>query len=205
MNPQVGASNRGNSVYGCRIPPLEQLKSYPWFHGKLPRETASKMVLAQSNPASGHGIYLVRQSETNENEFTLTFNYEGKAKHLRINVDAQSGICQLQNLQFKSLRHLIDTYTKEKLPIDVKGSDITLKSYIANFGGASSANGAQLQPHKRNKSVDFNMERNTEMGPNGAVIRGGGHYGMGGFNQRGGPPGLNKVSNSQGVYYASHN
>ena len=209
--PVAGAVNRGQSVYGSRVPPLEQLKTYPWFHGKLPRETASKMVLAQSNPAAGHGIYLVRQSETNENEFTLTFNYEGKAKHLRINVDAQTGVCQLQNLQFKSLRHLIETYTKEKLPIDVKGtSDITLKSYIANFGGASNAGGVamnpQLQPHKRNKSVDFNIERNMEMGPGptgGGLIRGQSHYG---YNQRPTPVGgPSKVSNSQGVYYASHN
>ncbi|XP_063719414.1 uncharacterized protein LOC134846123 [Symsagittifera roscoffensis] len=199
--PVTGASNRGQSIYGSRGPPLEQLKNYPWFHGKLPRETASKMVLAQSNPAAGHGIYLVRQSETNENEFTLTFNYEGKAKHLRINVDAQTGVCQLQNLQFKSLRHLIETYTKEKLPIDVKGtSDITLKSYIANFGGASGggAMNPQLQSHKRNKSVDFNIENG------GGPPRNQSHYGYG--NQRSNPSGgMNKVSNSQGVYYASHN
>ena len=57
---------------------LRALAHFPWFHGMISRANASQLVLAEGEEGSGQ--YLVRQSESREGDFVLTFNYHNRAK-----------------------------------------------------------------------------------------------------------------------------
>ena len=57
---------------------LRALAHFPWFHGMISRANASQLVLTGGEEGSGQ--YLVRQSESREGDFVLTFNYHNRAK-----------------------------------------------------------------------------------------------------------------------------
>uniref|UniRef100_H3AE88 SHC adaptor protein 2 n=1 Tax=Latimeria chalumnae TaxID=7897 RepID=H3AE88_LATCH len=102
-------------------PTEEQLKREPWYHGKISRKDAEKLLVMD-------GDFLVRDSITNPGQYVLTGMHSGQPKHLLL-VDPE-GVVRTKDVLFESISHLITYHLQNKLPIVAAESELHLKQVV---------------------------------------------------------------------------
>ncbi|KAJ7308466.1 hypothetical protein JRQ81_009017 [Phrynocephalus forsythii] len=102
-------------------PTEEQLKQEPWYHGKMSRREAEKLL-------HGDGDFLVRDSITNPGQYVLSGMHGGQPKHLLL-VDPE-GVVRTKDALFDSISHLINYHLQNEQPIVAAESELHLRQVV---------------------------------------------------------------------------
>ncbi|XP_067086482.1 SHC-transforming protein 2 isoform X1 [Osmerus mordax] len=102
-------------------PTEEQLRREAWYHGRMSRRDAEKLLVRD-------GDFLVRDSATNPGQYVLTGMHCGLPKHLLL-VDPE-GVVRTKDMLFDSISHLIAYHLKNELPIVAAESELHLKQVV---------------------------------------------------------------------------
>ncbi|XP_009079520.1 PREDICTED: SHC-transforming protein 1 isoform X1 [Acanthisitta chloris] len=99
----------------------EQLRREHWYHGKMSRKEAEKLLKV-------NGDFLVRESTTTPGQYVLTGLQGGQPKHLLL-VDPE-GVVRTKDHRFESVSHLISYHMDNHLPIISAGSEMCLQQPV---------------------------------------------------------------------------
>ncbi|XP_075391402.1 SHC-transforming protein 2 isoform X2 [Tenrec ecaudatus] len=102
-------------------PTEEQLRQEPWYHGRMSRRAAEKLLRTD-------GDFLVRDSVTNPGQYVLTGMHLGQPKHLLL-VDPE-GVVRTKDVLFDSISHLIDYHLQNGRPIVAAESELHLRGVV---------------------------------------------------------------------------
>ncbi|TKR59277.1 hypothetical protein L596_028973 [Steinernema carpocapsae] len=85
----------------------KSIDAQPWYFGKMRRIEAEKLLLMTMNE---HGNFLVRDSESRENDFSLSVRDGASVKHYRIRQMDHGGYFIARRTPFATLPELIEHY-----------------------------------------------------------------------------------------------
>lgn len=89
---------------------LKSIEAEPWYFGKIKRIEAEKKLLLQQNE---HGAFLIRDSESRRNDFSLSVRDGDTVKHYRIRQLDDGGFFIARRTTFRSLQELVEHYTRD--------------------------------------------------------------------------------------------
>ena len=85
---------------------------YPfrWYFGKIKRIEAEKKLLMAQNE---HGAFLIRDSESRRNDYSLSVRDGDTVKHYRIRQLDEGGFFIARRTTFRTLQELVDHYSRD--------------------------------------------------------------------------------------------
>uniref|UniRef100_A0A0N5BRC9 Tyrosine-protein kinase n=1 Tax=Strongyloides papillosus TaxID=174720 RepID=A0A0N5BRC9_STREA len=117
-------TNKTGFIPSNYVAPEKSIDAEPWYFGSLRRIDGEKVLLQSSND---HGSFLIRDSETRDNEFSLSVRDGNTVKHYRIRQLDQGGYFIARRKAFTSLQDLVAHYSKEADGLCVKLTSPAIK------------------------------------------------------------------------------
>nr|XP_021190523.2 uncharacterized protein LOC110376385 isoform X1 [Helicoverpa armigera] len=87
-----------------------KLQTMPWYFRKIKRIEAEKKLLL---PENEHGAFLIRDSESRHNDFSLSVRDGDTVKHYRIRQLDEGGFFIARRTTFRTLQELVEHYSKD--------------------------------------------------------------------------------------------
>lgn len=89
---------------------LKSIEAEPWYFGKIKRIEAEKKLLL---PENDHGAFLIRDSESRRNDYSLSVRDGDTVKHYRIRQLDEGGFFIARRTTFRTLQELVEHYSKD--------------------------------------------------------------------------------------------
>eukprot|EP00063_Salmo_salar_P085639 XP_014060474.1 PREDICTED: tyrosine-protein kinase SRK2-like [Salmo salar] len=91
------------------VAPVESLDAEPWYFADTKRLDAEKLLLSEGNQ---HGAFLIRHSESQKGELSLSVLDQCKVKHYKVRKMDSGGYYVSASKNFLTLRELVEHYSK---------------------------------------------------------------------------------------------
>ncbi|XP_013187457.2 tyrosine-protein kinase abl-1 isoform X1 [Amyelois transitella] len=105
-----GTNVNNKSFEGLPFDTYMKLISMPWYFRKIKRIEAEKKLLL---PENEHGAFLIRDSESRHNDFSLSVRDGDTVKHYRIRQLDEGGFFIARRTTFRTLQELVEHYSKD--------------------------------------------------------------------------------------------
>ncbi|KAG0728683.1 Tyrosine-protein kinase Src42A [Chionoecetes opilio] len=89
---------------------LKSIEAEPWYFGDITRGQSERRLLASAND---HGSFLIRNSESRKDEYSLSVRDMAKVQHYRIRPKDHGGFFIKRRDTFPSLHDLVDFYIRD--------------------------------------------------------------------------------------------
>ncbi len=109
---------------------LKSIEAEPWYFGKIKRIEAEKKLLL---PQNEHGAYLIRDSESRRNDYSLSVKDGDTVKHYRIRQLDEGGFFIARRTTFRTLQELVEHYSR-----DADGLCVNLRAACIQVGPRAS-------------------------------------------------------------------
>nr|XP_002125218.1 tyrosine-protein kinase SRK2 [Ciona intestinalis] len=110
------------------------LDSQQWYFGKIKRAEAERLLLMHHNT---NGSFVIRNSETRPDEFSLSVRHMGEAKHYRIRKIDDGGFYIARRCVFSHLNEMVEHYQANSDGLCIKLSSPCKKLEIPQTAGLS--------------------------------------------------------------------
>ncbi|XP_073848449.1 tyrosine-protein kinase Src42A isoform X2 [Musca autumnalis] len=108
--PNALLSKKGKSRRLSEFTRGEFLNEKPWYFRKIKRIEAEKKLLL---PENEHGAFLIRDSESRHNDYSLSVRDGDTVKHYRIRQLDEGGFFIARRTTFRTLQELVEHYSKD--------------------------------------------------------------------------------------------